>query len=54
MRGNQVYTECVRGGEGGREAGEKTEHRAGNFDIQAEGFNMVLYTCNFIAKIKQS
>ena len=24
MRGNQVYTECVRGEEGGREVGEET------------------------------
>ena len=41
MRGNQVYTECVKEEEGGREAWEETSTEQGI--LTPEGFNMVLY-----------
>ena len=42
MRGNQVYTECVRGEEGGREAGEETSTEQGILTARLKGYGLVL------------
>ena len=52
-RGNQVYTECVTGEEGGREVGEETlSTERGILTSRLKGYGCVC--CNFKAKIKQS
>ena len=42
MRGNQVYTECVRREEGGRESGEETSTKRGILTSKLKG---LIWSC---------